>query len=471
MFLLSTVGSVQAATTYWTLVPKQDPRAEVGKFTVLGGNTSPEGVHFSLPDTTINNPVVITLVSLDPEKELMLKAFKDQPPQALFTGITDVKGMAVCKYRSGEKMSFQVTGEAGVGYQLSAWVGPEILLPPPLPVVSMITIIPDSGLETESPAVGSASRSATDPENGIDHATSSSSLNPLVYILLGGIFLVLVVIVVLMFRGQIIRSKASLLFLFLTLGVAPVGVAEVQESFDLRPSLKEDGKEDKRIAAKLQSDIDGWKKISGLFEKAKGVDFDSPMDLTRLKQRGLTNSAGNVSDVLQTALNLLEAFDVIDPRENFIQPDYNPKGLPALPTRALDDYSIGPKRSAAFRALQDRINDAKAHLEKNYVVMKQTELSTNRLIDLADTAGGFSGIGGLKWATMKGDPNEPMNKSKVIFYKTYDGGQEKGLKYLDSALKDFSEFEIKHYGDRNWYLYFGLPYYNFMVARYTRPGA
>ena len=100
--------------------------------------------------------------------------------------------------------------------------------------------------------------------------------------------------------------------------------------------------------------------------------------------------------------------------------------------------------------------------------MKQTELKTKRLEDLADTAGGFSGIAGLYWATTKANPNDPMNKSKAEFYKTYDNGQKNGLQFLNDALKEMAEFEKKNYGDSNWYLYFGLPYYNFMVARYTR---
>lgn len=102
------------------------------------------------------------------------------------------------------------------------------------------------------------------------------------------------------------------------------------------------------------------------------------------------------------------------------------------------------------------------------VVLKQTELKTKRLEELTDTAGGFSAIAGLYWAKTKADPNVPMNKSKAGFYEKYDSGQQDGLEYLNDALKEMAGFELKHYGDRNWYLYFGLPYHNFMVARYVR---
>jgi hypothetical protein len=80
----------------------------------------------------------------------------------------------------------------------------------------------------------------------------------------------------------------------------------------------------------------------------------------------------------------------------------------------------------------------------------------------------MNGVAGLYWAKIQGDPNDPMNKSKAAFYAKYDGAQANGLKFLNDALKAMGDFEMKNYGDRNWYLYFGLPYYNFMVARYTR---
>jgi hypothetical protein len=113
----------------------------------------------------------------------------------------------------------------------------------------------------------------------------------------------------------------------------------------------------------------------------------------------------------------------------------------------------------------------KNYLEKNYVVLRQTEIKTKRLAELANSAANMNGIAGLYWAKIQGDPNDPMNKAKAAFFAKYDGAQENGLKALNETLKAMGDFEFKTYGDRNWYLYFGLPYYNFMVARYTRPGA
>lgn len=461
-----TAGSgLQAATKYWTLKPQKDARAPLGLFTVVGGKTAPEGVHFSLPDTSVNAPVVVTLAGNDPGKVLTLTAFKDAPGQALFTGTTDQKGVAICRYRSGETMSFQVSGPAGADYQLSAWVGPEVRMPPPLSVVSMKEVNPTA--EVATPVSGTA---ATASAGG----PAAQERDPLVYMLLGGILLVLVVIALLMFRGQ--KTKASLLFLAFSLGAFSTGTGQQAggDRVEYNPGLVEPGKEYKGVAESVQSTIDQFKKYAEQLSQLTGgkYDFNTPYDLGSLQERGLRNPKLNVAGVMQAALNFLEAYGIIDPREKFIQPDYNPRGLPALPSRGLDDLAnMTPERYGRFFELQERITKAKEHLERNYIVLKQTELKTKRLEELADTAGGFSAIAGLYWANSKADPNDPMNKSKAAFYAKYDEGQQSGLEYLNDALKEFAEFELECYGDRNWYLYFGLPYYHFMSARYVRPGS
>ncbi|MBI3675425.1 MAG: hypothetical protein HY243_02285 [Proteobacteria bacterium] len=250
-------------------------------------------------------------------------------------------------------------------------------------------------------------------------------------------------------------------------------------NIDTRPHNVAAADRDPRLAEDMQGEIDKLKDLSGKLDKLAdivktltngkvNIDTKTPFDLSGLKSLGLKNSQVDPIALLQTALNLMEAFNVIDPRENFLQPDYNPKGLPPLPSRAVKDATLSPEEYGEFLGLQRDINHAKEFLEKNFIVLKQTELKTKRLEDLADSAGSMSGIAGMYWANVKANPNDPMNKSKAAFYAKYDQGQKSGLDFLDAALKKMSDFEYKKYGDRNWYLYFGLPYYNFMVARYTR---
>jgi len=239
---------------------------------------------------------------------------------------------------------------------------------------------------------------------------------------------------------------------------------------DMAPALVK-AQEDPRIAQQTQSLIDQLKTMLDKVKAASGGKFDpnAPIDLGELKKYGFNGPSP--LEALQTALNLMQEFGLIDPSEKFVQPDLNPPGQPELPSRAAKDPNLSAEEYAAFRKLQQMIDLARNHLEKNYVVLKQTELKTRRLTELAGSAANISGIAGLYWAKIQGDPKDPMNIAKATFYAKYDSGQANGLKYLNDALKQMSEFERRNYGDPNWYVYYGLPYYNFMVARYTRPGA
>jgi|UniRef100_UPI0037845A02 hypothetical protein len=442
--MLETPGIAQ--TTYWEIEPVKDPRVASGTFSTIGGRTTPAGVHFKLMNNQLNAPVVITLTAQDKTKPLRIRAFKDSGE--LFVKDTDASGIATQSFRTGEDIKFAVTGDKGAAYQLSVWRGPQIILPPPSPVQPMSDISPPHEITTAAPEKAGGGSMTT--------------------VLLTGIFVVLMVIAVLMFRGQQMKDRVPLILLPFLLVLTPAYPQE--ENIDIRPRPVADADQDARHAEQIQGHIDKFKEITEAIKTiTEGkIDFNSPIDIKSLEEKGFKGANVDIASLLQTTLNLLEAFEIIDPREKFLQPDYSPPGLPILPSRASGDGSISPEAYGAFRDLQGKINKAKTHLEGNYVVLKQTELKTKRLEELADSAGGFSAIAGLYWAKSKADPNDPMNKSKAGFYEKYDGGQESGLKFLNDTLKEMAEFELKRYGDRNWYLYFGLPYYNFMVARYVR---
>lgn len=442
------------AKTYWELEPVAHPKVPHGTSTLIGGRTTPEGVHFKLTKNDIHMPLVVTLTAKEKAMPLHLRIYKESG--TLFEKDTDASGLVTRSFRTGEDMLFDVTGPAGAEYQLSVWRGPKIILPHPCPVKAMSDAIGKAAADAAATALPAAA-STTTANPGGGHSW-----------LLGGILAVLIVIAVLMFRGQQMRGRAPL---FIAAFFLQLNCAWSQEgNVDIRPHPVDDASADPRHAEQIQGNIDKIKKLmEGLKTITEGkVDFNTPIDIKSLEEKGFKGANLDIAGLLQTALNLLEAFEVIDPREKFIAPDYTPPGLPVLPSRAVRDSSLSPEVYGEFRGLQDKINKAKVHLEGNYVVLKQTELKTKRLEELADSAGGFSSIAGLYWSTAKANPDDPMNKSKAGFYAKYDEGQESGLNYLNDVLKEFAEFELKQYGDRNWYLYFGLPYYNFMVARYVR---
>jgi hypothetical protein len=258
--------------------------------------------------------------------------------------------------------------------------------------------------------------------------------------------------------------------LVLAVAVGLPQYASAQKNVDYRPSDIAPAARDPRSGKAMQEDVD---KLKTLMDRIKQItngklDPNSPIDIGSLKSYGLKDPKVDVMGAVQNALNLLQEFGFIDPAENALQPDYNPRGLPALPSRAVGDANLTAEEYGTFIGLQKDINHAREFLEKNYVVLRQTEIHTKRLTDLANSAASMSGIAGVYWAAKQADVNDPMNKSKTAFYDKYDKAQKNGLDFLNDRLKKLSEFERTKYGDQNWYVYFGLPYYNFMVARYTR---
>ena len=265
-------------------------------------------------------------------------------------------------------------------------------------------------------------------------------------------------------------ATAAALLVALLASASPLHAQQGASADDLSPKLIQPKDRDPRAAETIQKEIDTLKDLFDKIDKlTEGkVKPNSPIDIKSLKDWGLKNPSVDITGMLQTALNLMEAYGFIDPRENLIQPDTHPKGMPDLASRAVGDKHLSPKERAAFEQLSASVDDIRNRLEKNYVVLKQTEIKAKRLSDLAGSAASMNGIAGLYWAKIQGDPNDPMNKAKAHFYAIYDGAQDKGLKALDQTLKAMGEFEFRNYGDRNWYLYFGLPYYRFLVTRYTR---
>ncbi len=492
LLVLGGSALAHANPTYWNLKLKEDPRAEVGELAFVKGKTAPAGVHFILPESEIDRPKTVTVVATDPGQKLTLKVFKKDPNQPLATIETDAEGVATQSFRSGEKVFFQVTGPEGADYQLAAWVGPEIKTGIESPVVAMSSIMP-AGSDPAAPAAtappvspeAAASQAPATAANEAPAAPAAEGTTFVIYLLLGGILVLLGVIAGLMFRGQQMRQApvvVALALFSLAFFGGNAAANSPESNIDLRPSLVKEGEENPKAMGnemreqikKLKELSDKVKTLSGNLEGVTGgaIDPNNPYDFSPLRKRlSMDPSQLEVANMLKQAVNLLEHFGYIDPAENFVKEDYNPKGLPALPSRAVDDYKLQMKERIKFSELQDKINNAKHHLEKNYVVLKKTEIHTNRLMEMADGAAALNGIAQMYWANAKANPDDPMNKSKAGFYKKYDGGQQSGIEYLENALKEMAEFEMQNYGDRNWYVYYALPYMNYMRARYIRPGA
>jgi len=179
-------------------------------------------------------------------------------------------------------------------------------------------------------------------------------------------------------------------------------------------------------------------------------------------------TAGKMSGQLVTNTKLilafLEEFGLIDPREAAVQPNYNPPGQPMIPSRCAGTGECG----ACFLEANAKLDKSRKLLEDMYVIYKQTELKAGRIHELANAAAGLSPYAQLAWTAIKNNPNEPMNVAQKHFYEVYDGNLEKLLAMANEGLIGVGACEREHFKDYDWYPRYGMIYYNFLQARYTR---
>jgi len=455
--LLLGAAEVAASPTYWTINPQPQDEIPLVDEARFGGRTLPgaDGVHFRLPDLKANQPVEVFLSS-ETGAPLELIAFKTKPEEPLLQANTGDKGTAELKFRAAGTVYFRVSGPEGATYQMI------VLRARPIDVAAGGSFTPMSKVtrpDGKAPAAAAAAPST--PATPAPPEKESGGGMTLVVVLLALILVALVVIAFALMRGK--RGAAALLLGTLALPLA--GHIPDAHAFDRDQFLKSRVlRGDTPIPEYLKPSLLGRDKLS-----PPGDGF-----VLGAKKRWdmVSTGHGQAAQIINAALaagGFLEKYGFIDPNDAAVQPNYNPRGIPPLPASILDDPRAPGERMIEYRSIADKIEKARKHLEGNYVVLKQTELEAGMISEMAEAAAGLSPFAQLAWTRMKANPNTSFNVSARKFYAKYDAGQQNGLDYLNEALKEMGEFEAKYYGQRNWYLYFGLPFQQFMTARYLRP--
>jgi len=105
---------------------KKVKSVKLGKVAAVAGQTNMQGVRLVLFNTKSNQPLQVTLVSLDNSKQLTLGIYRktwSKPKKVIKTG---KDGSISHRYRSGTNTGFIVTGPKGARFQLLLWVGPAV---------------------------------------------------------------------------------------------------------------------------------------------------------------------------------------------------------------------------------------------------------------------------------------------------------------------------------------------------------
>lgn len=413
LILVWLVPVAGANAPLFELIPEKDDRFSIGRVAIVEGLAHPDGVRLVLRNLSIDTPVQITLVAED--DDLVIQTYTADWSQPLGETETD-DGEVTLRFRTADSAQFLIKGDDDVRYQLFVWVGPEMKQPVP-----SIFITSEEFEETEGGGFGKF----------------------LMLILLagGGYYY---------FR---IRNKGTagtaMLILAVSTGwlMADVNAASADpESLTelLRPERIKQTEESKRTNAAVNE----LRKRLDALPKTGVSQFDDAVKHTKL------------------IIAFLEQFGFLDPREAAVRPDYDPAGLPPLPSRCYDDPR--GKCAACFAESKGDLDKWRGLLEDLWVIYKQTEMETGRIIELADAAAGMSPLANFVWKVSKSNPNEAHVKAKATFYATYDENYNELIKRLNNGLIDVGNCEQKYYDDDDWYNRYGLPYYLFMRDRYQR---
>jgi hypothetical protein len=468
-FLLLTLPS-WAQNQRWEIEPKPDAQIRVGKLSTIGGDTGPGGVRFVIKNLDIMEPIEIVVAADDASKPVTLLVYKDGPEQALLERATDASGTAIAKFRTDESVQLMVKGAEGAKYQLMAWVGPKIEVPTPpafvpidergTPLVEGMTLTPPAPVTDANKMPAQTGATVLEIPKGVE-------------ILLGLILVALVVlIVVILRRGKSKAASAAILFALGLLTLQHGNVrAQPVPSDPFAPHTVQPPDAHKQVndaMQKLRDLLDALDK-GGVKTDPEAIKVNRPTGKSDGPAPPPTpfdpkKTAGQYVTSMKLLLDFMEEFGLIDPREAAVQPNYNPPGQPLIPSRCAGTGACG----ACFNEANAKLDKSRTLLENMYVIYKQTELKTGRIIEMANAAAGLSPYAQLAWSAAKANPNSSMNVAQKNFYDKYDTNLAKLLQMANEGLIGVSACERDNFKDYDWYPRYGMIYYNFLKDRYTR---
>lgn len=182
--------------------------------------------------------------------------------------------------------------------------------------------------------------------------------------------------------------------------------------------------------------------------------------------RVLNDQAGSaaraVADAMNNALDTESALSDMD------------RALDDARSRIDTDSPPIPVSCDGNAACMDCYHEALEQLARQRILLARLNavyVATHRFADTAratgDSLAGIHPAGGVGWHGQK----IKIAKSLDVFDQTYDKKFEGMMKVLREALMKIDACEAKHFNNRDWYTRFGFMYYEFLEARYRRPGA
>ena len=458
-----------AAAPLWEIEPQHDSTIRSGKVSVVGGRTNEAGVRFAIKNLDIQQPLEIVLAA-EGSAPLKLVAYKDSPDQPLIEQQASAGSPAIAKFRTSDSVGLVVSGPADARYQLFTWQGPRVVIDTPpafVPVNADGSLVGEMPAPRPAPAPPPTTPPASPPPPVPD--APPSAVPTILVVLLAAILVAIVglAIVVWLTRSKGRRDAAAVL---VAIGLAAsAGRAQDDPFAPKKVEWSDVWKDVNTQIGKIRDILDTYER-AGIKVDVEELKVRHPDDKPEEPGKppstigALTRLPGQIVTNTKLLLAFLEEFGLIDPREAAVQPDYDPTGQPAIPSRCAGTGECGE----CFDAASADLDKARKLLEDQYVIYKQTELAAGRIHEMADAAAGLSPYAQMAWSVAKANPSEKMNVAQKKFYDTYDANLEKLLSMANEGLIGVGACERESFKDFDWYSRYGMVYYNFLKDRYTR---
>lgn len=141
-------------------------------------------------------------------------------------------------------------------------------------------------------------------------------------------------------------------------------------------------------------------------------------------------------------------------------PDYNPPGMPEVPT------SCDGKQGCwqCYESANKRLERLRISFEKLRILYKETDDYTKAAMAFGDSVAGASNLGALEWTAQR----LKILKSWKNFEAAYRKKHYQLVNELKAALQEVAKCEKKYFGMDDWYARYGYMFHSFMAMYYQR---
>jgi hypothetical protein len=168
--------------------------------------------------------------------------------------------------------------------------------------------------------------------------------------------------------------------------------------------------------------------------------------------------AGKINDMWNKWKDLEDK--EIPPGDGGSAPDYNPPGMPELPTSCGENQGCWQ----CYEQANQRLERLRMNFERLRILYKETDDYTKAAISFGDSAAGASNLGGLEWTEQRLKILRSWKNFEAAYRKKYN----QLVDALKNALQEVAKCEKQYFGVDDWYARYGYMFHSFIALHYQR---